>query len=395
MRPSTVQWVGLLVIATCLLGGSFLVLWRRSVVEQRRDFGFHPAAPSKEAKAPSINNEFRNWIKGGWDSRSFENGLGFASQGDARTRVLALEKLLSKRESLSELELQGFRKSLEQQVRATSDDPQVVAASVRTLVGLLDYLKSRGLLSEADLVADGELFVNYVRNDALDLQVRGAAIRGVGDLGFSSARESVEALVADPANLNTAEIARNGCLALVKLGQRNALAPVRKVFEQTTDSSIFGTAAYCLGQINTPAAMSLLIRGSDRFPDSAACDAALVNMEDVILGTLKKPESPEVLDAIKATDHLWRDGQREKYVPALRQLVADAPLPVRRASCEQLIDAASRLPFAKEKEELALVLEQIGDSAEFTEASGKIRQRMQATILKPVATAPVPTQNKE
>jgi HEAT repeat protein len=334
----------------------------------------HLKAPSfADTNIEVVSFQFREWIKGNWGTNSFYRGSLFAREGDPRTRVLAFEKLFSKRRTLSETELREFRRLLSEQIRATSDDPYVVATSIRALAGLLDYLKTKGLSSQADIAVDGELLVSYMSNGALDLQVRGAAIRA-----------------------NTPEIARNGCLALVKLVNKEALTPILGVFEKTSDSSVFGTAAFCLGQINNAAAMSALVENTRRFPDSESCDAALVNMDNVILETLNHPDSPVVIDAINATEHLWKDGQREKYIPALQGLLANNSLAIRKASCERLIDAASRLPFSQEKQELAFVLENIGQSPELREYGERIRQRMSATVLAP-ATAPglVPVPKKD
>ena len=297
---------------------------------------------------------------------------------------------------MSEAELRDFRRLLDEQIRATSNDPYVVAASIRTLAGLLDYLKTKGLASKADIAADGELLVSYMNNSTLDLQVRGAAIRAVGDLGITTGRKSIEDMLSDAANVNTPEIARNGCLALVKLANEESFTPIRGVFEKTSDSSVFGTAAFCLGQINNAAAMSALVENTRRFADSESCDAALVNMDKVILETLNHPDSPAVINAIQATEHLWKDGQREKYIPELQGLLADNSLAVKRASCERLIDAASRLPFAQEKQELSVVLKSIGPSPELNEYAEKIRQRMNATTLVPAtASAPAPSSIKQ
>jgi len=292
---------------------------------------------------------------------------------------------------MSEMELRDFRRLLAEQIRATSDDPYLVGASIRTLVGLSNYLKSRGLASDRDVAADGELLVKYMSNGALDLQVRGAAIRAVGDLGITSGRKSIEDMLSDDANTNKPEIARNGCLALLKLAGEKSFTPIRGVFEKTFDASVFGTAAFCLGRINNAAATSALVENTQRFPDSESCDAALVEMDKTILETLSAPGSPGVMDAIKATEHLWKDGQREKYIPALQGLLVDSSLVVRRASCERLIEAASRLPFPQEKQELAVVLENISQSPELHEYAERIRRRMIATVLTPsTASASVP-----
>jgi hypothetical protein len=328
---------------------------------------------------------FRDWIKTAWDTNSFETGLHFAAEGEPRARALALEKLFTKRSSMSAQELQQFRATLEKQVRTRSDPPLVVAASIRTLAQLLDYLKERGLVTDVDIAAEGAVLLQHMRDTSLDLQVRGAAIRAAGDLGVSDARPSVEVLLADAANVDTAEIARNGCLALLKLSGQQSFRPVRLVFERTSQPAIFGTAAYCLGQINTPEAMSTLVLNARRFPDSASCDAALVNMEPVILDALKHPEQPEALAAIRATEHLWKDGQRAKYVAALRDVLVAGPLVARQASCARLIEAAGQLPFEQEKKELHVVLDSIGDSADLASYAEKIGVRMRATVLTPIA----------
>jgi hypothetical protein len=119
-------------------------------------------------------------------------------------------------------------------------------------------------------------------------------------------------------------------------------------------------------------------------------------MEKVILDALSHPEKPEVLSAIQATEHLWKVGQREKYVAALRGLLSDSPLAVRKASCERLLAAAGQLPFAQEKPELSSVLGSIEQSPELADYADKIRRRMGASVLSPVAEAiAVPTQKRE
>jgi HEAT repeat protein len=338
----------------------------------------------------------QEWVNGQWKTNSFESGLLYAQRGDARSRALAIQKLYSKRGALSEVELNEFRQMLEVEVAAASDDPLIVATAIRTLAELLDYLRSRGLVSQADVAADGKLLLSYVDSSARDIQVRGAAIRALGNLGIGDGREPIEQMLSDDRNVNTPEIARNGCLALVKLAHEEAIAPVRRVFEKTSDSTIFGTAAFCLGQINNIAAMSALMENIHRFPDSASCDAALVNMDRIIVETLNRSDSPYVIQAIQATEHLWKDGQRDKYLPALQTLLSSDSAEVRRASCERLIDAASRLPLDEERRELSAVLSRIHQTPELREYAEKMRQRLTATVLVPASlSSPAPSSIKE
>lgn len=148
------------------------------------------AHPSTDASGSSLRGKrsdvlmagFRDWIKAVWDTNSLETGLHFAAEGDPRARALALEKLFTKRSSMSAQELQQFHLALEKQIRTTSDPPLVVASSIRTLAHLLDYLKARGLVTEGEIAADGAVLLQHLRDTALDLQVRGAAIRVRADL---------------------------------------------------------------------------------------------------------------------------------------------------------------------------------------------------------------------
>lgn len=393
--------VGLLALATLAL------LFAKHV--QRRfpsDKEMPQAALQPPATNPSItsvalanraaqSNSAHELVARPWDADSFDRGLLMASNRSEKVeiRVLALQKLFSKRATLSVEQLLQFKQSLLRIAQDKSDSPAVVAAAVRSLVGLFDFLASRNLTSKSEIVAESGFIVQYAGDSLLDLQIRGAAIRATGDLGLESGRAAVEELLRNPSTLNVPELARNGCLALVKLAKDESLAPIRTVLQNTTESSVFGTAAFCLGQLNTAEAMSALAVNSLRFPDSGSCDAALVGMENVILETLKQPTSPQVIDAIAATEHLWKDGQREKYGSSLRSLLADSPLAVRKVACERLIDAAGRLPFLQEKQELSSMLELVGQSAELAGYAARIRQRMGATVLiQKTSSEPVPAE---
>ncbi len=142
-------------------------------------------------------------------------------------------------------------------------------------------------------------------------------------------------------NLNRPEIARCACLALQQVDGLSAVTPIKGILNTTQDASIFGTAAFTLGQIGAPESMAALVETDSRFTTSGSCDAVLVDMEDVILATLNDPNQPNLIPAISATQHLWRDGQRERYVPLLRTLLATAPLAARKAALERLIEAAA------------------------------------------------------
>ena len=164
------------------------------------------------------------------------------------------------------------------------------------------------------------------------------------------------------------------------------------MLSRTEDPSIFGTAAFSLGQIKTVESMVNLVKNSDRFPDSASCDAALVDMEDTILDVLKNPQDENLIHAIYATRHLWREGQRERYVPQLRMLLSTAPILARKAALDRLLEVVSTLKLDDEKRELEPILIEIVNQPELKQYTERIRKRMLAVELEPTySTIPHPS----
>ena len=126
-------------------------------------------------------------------------------------------------------------------------------------------------------------------------------------------------------------------------------------------------------------------RDLGRFPRSGSCDAALVDMDDVIIGMLKNPKDENLTAAVRASRYLWREGQRETYTPLLRNLLSCAPLAARKAAAERLLETASSLDFQSEKRELALVSAAIGNQAELQEYQQQIQSRLSAGVVAPNA----------
>lgn len=396
-----------LTIAVILVAG-FLAWWVGPELPTRP---FVPVAPSQASAQPSSARtqptspvspnvapaSLSDLVSGSWDSTRFVQGLAlaFSRTERAETRILALQKLWSKRASLSETQLRQFKQELDALVRDTSDAPAVVAAAIHALAGLLDFMREKNFIAVSVIAEEGELFVRYLRDPSLHLTIRDAAIRAVGDLKFDPAREPVENLLRDEANLNVPQLARSGCLTLLRLAGQEAFPTILPLLQRTADQAIFGTAAFALGQIGTADAMSALVQNAARFPDSAAPDAALVNMEGVILETLSRPADGRAVDAVLATEHLWKEGQRERYLPILQALLAESSPPVSRAACDRLIDLAGRLPLDQEKQILEQMLAVVGTKPELASYGAAMRRRISAVVLVPsaanLATVPAPT----
>lgn len=322
--------------------------------------------------------------------------LALSRDEDSTLRLLSIQKLSSLRGTLSNEQLTELKGHLLRLAKQTDEPAAVVATAIRSLVGLLQFMESKGLTTKAELAGECNFLGQIASDSRLALEVRGAAIRAAGEVQFENARQVVEAVLSEPATVNTPELARNGCLALAKLAGNEAVPPIRQVLQNTTNAAIFGTAAFSIGQLTSADAMVALVVNSERFPDSGSCGAALVNMDSVVLAALEQPANPSALHAIRATEHLWKEGQRERYIPKLRSLLTDGPNEIRQAACERLIDAAGRLPFAEEKIELSMIHESIQQTPSLADQAERIRRRMSATVLAPTSeTKSVPTKRKD
>lgn len=133
-------------------------------------------------------------------------------------------------------------------------------------------------------------------------------------------------LLADSTNINKPEIARGSCIALLRLEGENSIDNLIRVLSHTDNPRVFSTAAYCLKHVNSTLAMVALVDERDRFPDTGAAGFNLVDMEDTILNELSETKSPHLIHAVHATEYLWGEGQCDRYLPLLKDLLAEGPI---------------------------------------------------------------------
>lgn len=297
----------------------------------------------------------------------------------AYDRILAVQQLLLAKKTLSASQLEALRRTLAELVKDPLDEPHVVSATIHELTDLLLYLKETHQLSDSDIKAFSDLVTHYATTDGTNLDIRAEAIRSLGDLGVPNGSQIATTLLQTGDNINIPQIARTSCLTLLKLDGPKATDTIKSVSENTSDQASFGTAAYCLGRINTPAAMSALVKTEQRFPDSGSSGASLVNMEDVILNSLQS-NNPHVDDAIKATVHLWKDGQAERYTPILIQLAANGSTQTRSLASERLLDLASTYPLPEEKAVLSQLLGSVKQPPELSSYLPLINRRLSANL---------------
>ncbi|MCJ7728552.1 MAG: HEAT repeat domain-containing protein [Sedimentisphaerales bacterium] len=264
------------------------------------------------------------------------------------------------------------------------DEPAELSAhAVNVMANMALIMHEKGEISREEAIKEKTFLINTAVDNKQDMHLRCSAIKAIEVLKIAEALPAMELLVSDPNNFDIPEIARSASLSLTRLSGKQAFPYIHELLKQTTNPHIFGTAAYCLGQMKTAEAMVALVQNSERFIDTGACDFTLVDMEEVISDTLKQPASPDVIYAIRATKHLWKEEQKGRYMPLLYNLVAKASEPTKKEAVRRLISLAEQMQYEKEKKELSRILSAIQDVPEMKDYSEEIQKRLSAKILTP------------
>lgn len=341
--------------------------------------------------APVLSPRAQVFMNEAWGDSSFVRGLAIMADGKETrdSRSLAMELLHTDRLKLKPNEMRQFLVEVTAIAKNDTADEKLSAQAVHTMGNLTLTMEELGQLSRAEATKE----VGFVMNIATDVQrsmdMRSQAIVVLGILKISQAAPILVGVL--NANLNVPQIASPACLSLMRIDRERAVSVLANVLQKTTDSRVFGTAAFALGQIKNRESMSALVQNLERFPESSSCDAALVDMELVVLEVLKNSQDQRLNDAIRATRYLWHEGQRGRYIPILHELLRTAPPAARKAALERLLEEASTQEFDLEKRELAAILELIKDQAQLSEYQERIRGRLSASLLMPSSgpTAPV------
>ena len=343
--------------------------------------------PSGEA----VPERVQMWLRERPTAESFAAGIALLKDLSLseETRVLILNKLHSWRRNLSPDNLKVLFAETGFIAKDSTQPRDLRSRAVNAMASLLVVLQEQNLFSPAEVKAHFPFLIELSQANEADLLVRGRAIHALGTLKAETAGPMLRELLTVPENINNQELARNACLALAQVEGASAVSTIRSVLQTTTDEAVFGTAAFALGQIQTPEALAALVRNEARFPSSGSADAALVNMEDLILRILQKPDDPNITLAIEATRHLWKDGQRERYTPVLRSLLENSPLVTQQAAVSQLIEDSRSLPLDKEQQALSAILPAIASNPQLADYAEQIQNRLNAKLLVPNAE-PIP-----
>lgn len=306
---------------------------------------------------------------------------------DEQARVIVLDRLHSRRRAMPPEDLRLMFAGLFDLATDTVQPSKLRARAVDALAAqfvLIQEQKHADRIDTASLFA----FLTRVAPDLREpLEVRGRALRALGLLKVEGAATLLRSILDLQGAVDEPELARNACLGLAYLRDESAVNDIAAVLKTTKDKSVFGTASFSLGQLPSAASVIALVQNEKRFPDSASPDAVLVDMEPVILEMLRQPLEPHRTFAIEATRHLWKEGQRERYTPMLRDLVLHAPLPTRKAALERLIEDAGQLPFREEQRQLAMLLPEVAPNPALADYARRIEDRLAAKLVEPDAYA--------
>ncbi len=302
-----------------------------------------------------------------------------------RARILIMDKLHSWRRHMGTDDIQRLFAEIEHIADDAAHPAALRACAVGAIATLLVVMREKNILARTQVEAYFPLLARLSQNTEEVPAVRGRAIKALGILGARESAPMMRTILADSGNVNEPHLSRNACLALARIEGSSAVEPIGKVLATTTEKDVFGTAAFALGQLPTTDSLAVLVQHKDRFPDSASPDAALANMESVILDVLREPGNSHALCAIEATRHLWKDGQRERFIPVLLAVAAVAPSEVKRAAVERLIEDARALPLEQEKKQLTAVLPIASVNPVLAECARHIQNRLSAKLLVPDA----------
>ncbi len=334
----------------------------------------------------------QSWLSRSPTSEKFREGIAFLKDDKipATARIVVLDKLHSQRRHLSPDKIKTLEKQFELIASDNAQAPNLRARAAVAMATSLVLMQEQDIIGKTGVEGKFPFLMDIAQDKDNPAAVRGGAIRALGILKAERASAMIAAILSLPSNVNEPELARNSCLALAQIQGDNAVGTIGNVMATTTDETVFGTAAFSLGQMHSPESLVSLVRNKDRFPDSGSADASLANMEDVIFEILRNPEDPDLLFAVKATEHCWKDGQREQYLPLLRSLLDSTSSPVKKAVAERLIRSAENMPLEKRKQELSLIYPAISSNAVLADYKDEIVRLMSAKQLQPSAD-PVPT----
>jgi hypothetical protein len=304
-------------------------------------------------------------------------------------RLRALHLAFGAKESLSSGEKVEFIGATTAIARDRSENSRLRADSIRITGDVGMALLRENILTPAEVSERCSFMLGIAADEGEPARIRHNSIIALGNLHMAEAVPVVRKLLADKANHNRPEITRSACLVMAELGAPDAVETVGAVLSQTTNSAVFGSAAYALGRANSLQALSVLLSNRSRLGDNLSVDNAVEAMQEQVFQALEHP-TQQTQDAIKATRSLWRKEQKERYTPLLLEIIKSKRISVsaRQEALSRLLEDAATLPLAEEKQRLAIILPLVEGDNVFTEQTALINQKLAARVLPPTSIEP-------
>lgn len=314
----------------------------------------------------------------------------YQEDSDVLRELRRLGDLYRRKDKMSDEELQALWSDSLDLASQRSKNPRLTADAIWLLSGLGMLLRARNTLSQEELSAQCDFLKGLAGDNTQPALVRRLAISAIGDLRITAAIPTVSSVLSDPGNWNLPDIARSASISLVQLSPTQAIEQVSLVLSGTTNSAVFGSAAYALGQTRMPQAISALVANRDRLDDNLSVDNAINNMSDVITNILTEATHSQIFSAIEATRSMWKEEQQQQYIPLLLQMIKDPqnPIKARRAALKRLDGQAAAMPFAAGSGLRSQILELVADDPQFEAESQALRSANSFKVLAPVSVEP-------
>jgi hypothetical protein len=379
------RWRSIVVFFVCTVGLIFLLLGATTFAQDIK------AKQKTVSTSPALSLRAQVLMHESWSDSSFVRGIAIiADKTETRdSRSVAMELLHANRRKLGPNDMRQLLDEVTTIAKNRTNEEELSAQAIHIMGNLTLTMNELGQLSRAESKKEAGFFLSVTTDSRRGSHMRSEAINALGILKITEAVPSLQQILTE--SVNVPEIARPACLSLMRIDSDRAVPVLAEVLQKTTDSHVFGTAAFALGHINTRESMVAIVQNLGRFPESGACGAALVNMEDVIFIVLKNTQDERLAEGIQATRYLWREGQRDRYIPIIQGLLNSAPPVTRKVALNRLLEEASTQDFEKEKIELTTILELIKDQPQLSEYQEKIRTRLAARVVTPSSGVTTPT----
>ena len=365
-----------------------LCAWTAGIMLLNSETFVHAQNLNNQPRLPStLSLRAQALVNQKWTNSSFTEGIAVLTNRNEtkESRAVAMEMLHANRNKLDAAEMKQFLNETTTIAKNTNADETLSALAIRTMGNVTLTMKELGQINEDESKKERAFLIEAATNSEHGLSFQASAINTLGLLDITESSPLLHKILEDNTNMNVPEISRPACLSLIRVDGERAIPTLRLVLQKTTGSGVFGTAAFAIGQIKKPDSLVALVENQDRFENSGSCDAVLVDMEDVILDVLKKPNDPNLEYAIRGTRHLWRDGQKEGYMPLLKSLITTAPMATRKTVIERYLEAAGQMDFYAEKVMLADVQLAVVSQPELAEYAKRIKNRLSAVLLAPTS----------